>query len=250
MILIEVNAIRRSGHHAFINWLISNIHDHKYEENLCQYKFNAILGNKNILWVNEGEDNTQGCIECISENTHKPIVIVSYESTRDLTMENPNYSILTDELRQKWDVTEHIQIPFVRDYYNNIASINKIWPMFDRGEGDKLYLAYNVLYKGQLKRALNTFRGVIYDKWVSDEEYANEVCLKLIGQPNKFNPLEIGGTLSSYDDSQLKLTSLLNRYQKTKWPKWVMDEIKGNVELSELIKQAGFDKSDIEIQEK
>ena len=82
-----------------------------------------------------------------------------------------------------------------------------------------------------------------------DEEYTNEVCLKLIGQPNKFSPLEIGGTPSSYGDGQLKLESLLTRYKKTKWPKWVIDEIKGDMELSELISKAGFDKSDIEIQE-
>jgi hypothetical protein len=252
MILIEVNAIRRSGHHAFINWLISNIHGVAYKENLCKYKFNTILGNKNIVWVNEGEDNTEGCIQYISDKKHQPIVIISYEVPRSITMNNPNFSILTDKLRQEWGVTEHIQVPFVRDYYNNMASLNKAWPIFNNIHSNtrNLYLAYNHLYKGQLKRALNTFRGVIYDKWVSDEEYANEVCLKLIGKPNKFSPLEIGGTFSSYGDGKLKIESLLNRYKKAEWPQWVKDEISGDEELSKLIKQAGFDKSDIEIQEK
>ena len=252
MILIEVNAIRRSGHHAFINWLISNIHGVAYQENLCKYKFNIIVGKKNILWVNEGEDNTQGCINHISNNTHIPIVIVSYESPVGQIVDNPNYSILTDELRDKWGVTEHIQIPFIRDYYNNIASINKVWPLFHKevtGVNNELFLSYNKVYKKQLKRANNTPKGVIYDKWIGDKEYANEVCLELIGQPNKFSPFDIGGTKSSYDDTQLKLESLFTRYKKTKWPKWVIDEIKGDVELSELISKEGFDKSDIEIQE-
>ena len=249
MILIEVNAIRRSGHHAFINWLISNIHGVAYQENLCKYKFNTILGNKNILWVNEGEDNTKGCIEFISKKTHIPIVIISYEAPRSVTVNNPNYSVLTDELREKWGVTEHIQIPFIRDYYNNIASINKLHPMFNNVNDPHLIKLYNHIYKGQLNRVFNSFRGVVYDKWVNDLEYANKVCLKIIGQPNKFSPLNIGGTKSSYGDAKLNINSLFTRYKKTKWPKWVIDGIKGDVELSELISKAGFDKSDIEIQE-
>ena len=249
MILIEINAIRRSGHHAFINWLISNIHDHKYENNLCTHKFNTIIGNKNILWVNEGEMGTNRCIEYISEKTHIPIVIISYEAPTKDTLANPNYSVLTDQLKIEWGVTEHIQVPFVRDYYNNFSSLDKTYPMFDT-LNHPLYDNYQHLYKEQLKRALNTFRGVIYDRWVSDEGYANEVCLKLIGKPNRFNPLEIGGTISSYGDKKLQMDSLLKRYKKTKWPKWVIDKIENYSELKHLIIKAGFNKSDIEIQEK
>lgn len=244
MILIEVNAIRRSGHHAFINWLISNIHGVKYDENLCKWKFNTIVGDTNVLWVNEGEDGTQGCIEYISSRNNIDITIISYEAPNSKTMDNPNYSILTDELREKWGVTEHIQLPLVRDYYNNFASINKVWPMFDP-PNKQLYNAYHHVYKHQLNRALTTFRGVMYDKWVSDEEYANEVCLKLIGKPNKYHPLEIGGTKSSYDKGTPKLDALFNRYKTVKWPKWVLDEVMGDKMLSEAIKKAGMDKSDV-----
>lgn len=244
MILIEVNAIRRSGHHAFINWLISNIHGIKYQENLCKFKFNHISGNKDVLWVNEGEQNIQQNIDYISKNTHIPIVVISYEVMMPITMDNPNYSILTDELRQRWGITEHIHIPYVRDYYNNFASINKLWPIFNP-PNNKLYNDYHHLYKHQLDRALNTFRGVIYDKWVSDEEYANEVCLKLIGQPNKFHPLEISGTHSSYGDNKPNLDALFSRYKTVEWPKWVLDEVMGDEMLSELISKAGFNKQDI-----
>ena len=173
MILIEVNAIRRSGHHAFINWLISNIHGVKYQENLCKWNYTVIPGNKNVLWVNEGEQNIQQNIDHISKCTHIPIVIISYEAPVKSTVDNPNFSILTDELRQKWGVTEHIQIPFVRDYYNNIASINKVWPVFKKevtGANSELLSYYNQVYKHQLDRALTTFRGVIYGKWDRDWE--------------------------------------------------------------------------------
>lgn len=255
MIVIEVNAIRRSGHHAFINWLISNIHGVKYQENLCKWKFNNISGNKNILWVNEGEQHKDIILNHI-DNHHKPdILIISYESPTKATLQNSHYSILTDELRHKWDVTEHIQFPLIRDFYNNFASLSTkedlsyFFSEEERNAPYSMLMRYIRLYKMQLKQTLNTFKGVIYDKWVSDEVYANEVCLKLIGQPNKYTPIEIGGTHSSYNDEQLQVDSLLKRYQKTKWPRWVIDRISSDNELVELIKQAGFDKHDIEIQE-
>lgn len=42
----------------------------------------------------------------------------------------------------------------------------------------------------------------------------------------------------------------LNVIKKTKWPKWVIDKIENYSELKHLIIKAGFNKSDIEIQEK
>ena len=264
MILIEVNAIRRSGHHAFINWLISNIHDVPYSANLCKWKYSYAKGNKDILWINEGEQETNNIISYISEHHHKvDIVLVSYEAPTDDTIKNPNYSILTDKLREEWNVEEHIQIPFVRDFYNNFASVSKLGYMdylFTDNEEfatNSVLDRYIHLYKHQAKRALNTFRGVIYDKWVSDEEYANEVCIKLIGKPNKYHPLDIGGTSSSFssndtisinstnEDRQSKINSILNRYKKIQWPQWVLNKINNDYELLNIIKRV--DPSDKEL---
>lgn len=255
MIVIEINAIRRSGHHAFINWLISNIHEVKYQENLCKWKFNTIQGNKNILWVNEGEQFKDIILNHIDNNPKPDVLIISYESPTKSTLSKPNYSLLTDNLRLKWDVTEHIQFSLVRDFYNNFASLSTkedlsyFFSNEERHAPNSMLMRYIYLYKMQLKQTLNTFKGVIYDKWVSDEVYANEVCLKLIGKPNKYRPIEIGGTHSSYNEEQLQVDSLLKRYQKTKWPKWLIDRISSDNELVELIEQAGFNKHDLEIQE-
>ena len=250
MILIEVNAIRRSGHHAFINWLISNIHNVPYTENLCKNKYNVILGNKNILWVNEGEWKIKNIINFITERKDRmDVVIISYEQITKEINYDPNYSILTKELKEKWGVIEHIQIPFVRDYYNNFASLIKSSTLGNKNEFENTYLLWNKAYKDQLKHVLRGIRGVIYDRWVSDPEYSLKVCLKILGKVNQFHPLSIGGTGSSFGKGKQNMSPLLNRYKTIKWSKWVIDEIKGDVELSELISKAGFDKSDIEIQE-
>tara|TARA_R110002060_G_scaffold44282_1_gene55670 strand:- start:5 stop:751 length:747 start_codon:yes stop_codon:yes gene_type:complete len=244
MILIEVNAIRRSGHHAFINWIISNLNEIKYEENLCQEKINRIDGKYKILWVNEGEQSIQDSINIIDD--HYPeidIAIISYEVLTSEIDLNPNYTILDKELRKKWDVTEHIHIPFVRDYYNNIASLMKLYS-YIKVEGDDAYnVMYHPMYTAQLKHVLNGVRGVIYDKWISDKEYANLTCIKLLGKPNMFNPLEIGGTPSSYNkNEEIKIDSLLNRYKTAEFPKWMIDKINQDKILIKLLKRAGFDK--------
>jgi|TARA_B110000908_G_scaffold157753_1_gene198163 hypothetical protein len=259
MILIEVNAIRRSGHHAFINWLIANLNETKYEENLCKYKANRIDGKYNILWVNEGEQLIRENIDIIDrhrDNSSIDITIISYEVLTNETDMNPNYTILDKTLRKRWDVTEHIHIPFVRDYYNNVASLMKLYPYIEI-EGDDAYnVMYHDMYTAQLKHVLDGVRGVVYDKWVSDKEYANLTCIKLLGKPNMFNPLELGGTPSSWNmpaglsydkNEELKLDSLLNRYKTATFPKWMMDKVNQDEVLSELIKRAGFDKQDIKV---
>tara|TARA_R110001592_G_scaffold351279_2_gene648318 strand:+ start:26 stop:769 length:744 start_codon:yes stop_codon:yes gene_type:complete len=241
MILIEVNAIRRSGHHAFINWIISNLNEIKYEENLCQEKTNRIDGKHKILWVNEGEQSIQDNINII--NNHYPeidVAIISYEVLTSEIDLNPNYTILNKKLRKKWDITEHIHVPFVRDYYNNIASLMKLYSYIEI-EGDDAYkIMYHPMYTAQLKNVLDGVRGVIYDKWISNKEYANITCIKLLGKSNMFDPLEIGGTPSSYNNKEININSLLNRYKSAKFPKWMIDKVNQDKVLIKLLKRAGF----------
>ena len=242
MILIEVNAIRRSGHHAFINWIISNLNEIKYEENLCQGKTNRIDGKYKILWVNEGEQSIQDNINIINNHYSEiDVAIISYEVLTSEIDLNPNYTILNKKLRKKWDITEHIHVPFVRDYYNNIASLMKLYSYIEI-EGDDAYnIMYHPMYTAQLKNVLDGVRGVIYDKWISNKEYANITCIKLLGKSNMFNPLEIGGTPSSYSNNkEIKIDSLLNRYKTAKFPKWMIDKVNQDKILIKLLKRAGF----------
>ena len=242
MILIEVNAIRRSGHHAFINWLISNLNEIEYEENLCLYKDNRIDGKYNILWINEGNQSIQENINII--NGHHPeidIAIISYEVLFDKEMDsNPNYTILNKELRKKWDITEHIHIPFVRNLYNNIASLMKLYSYIEIEDNDPYNKMYHPMYTAQLKQVLNGVRGVIYDNWISDNEYANTTCIKLLGKPNMFNPLKTGGAISSYSNKEFNVDSLLNRYKTVQFPKWMIDKINQDKVLIKLLNRAGF----------
>lgn len=231
-ILIEIDASRRSGHHAFTQWLISNLHENQYEENLCKFKYNHVIGNQKILWVNEGYVNVEGNKEHISKcvNDHS-IIIITYEVLHQGRLDQPNYTILTEELRRKWGIKKHIQISFVRDILNNLSSLKKIQ---DFSDGDLAVKNFLQIYKNQLKKTLIPFGGVIYDKWISDEEYANQVCLSILGKNNMFHPLKVGGTGSSFGD-KLNMQSLLNRYKQFPPPQWTVELIKQDKELMGML---------------
>jgi len=222
MFLIEVNAIRRSGHHAFIQWLISNINNKLYTENVCTEKINHIHGNKKILWINEGEWETEEVIKYITENKTFEVVVISYEFWEDKILDNPNYSILTPELKNKWNVEKHIHIPFVRNIYNNFASLSKKIDFEERKNSFKKFL---YLHTNQLKHGIKNNNLIIYDRWIKDENYRDNICLSLLGFKNKFNPLSVGGTDSSFN-SGIKVEDLLYRYKTTTFPEWLELEIK------------------------
>ena len=186
-ILIEIDSLRRSGHHAFTQWLISNLHENQYEENLCKFKYNHVIGNQKVLWVNEGHVDIEGNKEYISKcvDDHS-VIIITYEVFWQERLNQPNHTILTEELKRKWGVKEHIQISFVRDILNNLSSLLK--KLQDFSDGDLVVKNFLQIYKNQLKKALVPFEGIIYDKWISDEEYANQVCKKILGKNNMFHP--------------------------------------------------------------
>ena len=66
MKIIEIQAIRRSGHHAFTNWLINNLLDTDGSIGYCNDKYN-IINNGEVLWVNEAEYGLNQTKKVISE---------------------------------------------------------------------------------------------------------------------------------------------------------------------------------------
>lgn len=240
MVLIEIDSLKRSGHHGFAQWLISNLHEHPFNEKILNYKYNhVVIGDKNILWVNEGFIFPEKTIEYISEQKSSiNAVIITYEVPWKEKLEQPNHTILTGELKEKWGVKEHIRVSFVRDILNNLSSLKKMEDFSDEDIEVKYHLQ---IYKNQLKKALTPFEGIIYDRWISDEEYANQVCLKILGKNNMFHPLEIGGTDSSFD-GKLNVQSLLDRYKQFPPPQWTIELIKQDKELMEMLGILGMNK--------
>jgi hypothetical protein len=50
MKIIEVVSMRRAGHHAFVNWLVSNLLKSNGESGYCEYKFN-VIDSGNVVWI-------------------------------------------------------------------------------------------------------------------------------------------------------------------------------------------------------
>ena len=246
MNIIEVNALKRTGHHAFINWLIFNI-TNSHQNNLSKYTYNHIEGHKNILWINEGEIGMINNHIPYIEKYQKSIdtLIISYEGITSETKHNPLYSILQHKNINILNFTKHTQITFIREFYNNMTSLTKAseldwfqklsWDfMNNKVYGEAIYK----IYKEQLKDYLEGDKGVLYDKWISDEEYANDICLKILGKPNKYNPLETKGTSSSFNDKKIDVDSLLNRYKTGTMPTWFVKKLMGDIEFLTMLNQA------------
>ena len=243
MNLIEINSLKRTGHHAFTTWLISNLHDTPYQKELPKWKYIHLLGSQNVLWINEGEIGINDHPSYIDNNLENlDTVIITYEGISKEMNNHPIYSILQENKYDKWDIQNHTQITFIRDFYNTMSSLSKSsnvqmfldhgWDFSKSGPfGDMMYTTYKEL----LRDYLENDKGILYDKWVGDEEYANEVCLKLIGKPNKYHPLEISGSPSSFNDKELTLDKILNRSKTGNIPTWLMKRVVGDSELQEML---------------
>jgi hypothetical protein len=246
MNIIEINSLKRTGHHAFTNWLISNLHGVKYQEELSKWKYNHIFGSQTILWINEGEIDIKKHPSYIENHIGSiDTLIITYEGVSKEMNNHPIYSITQENKNNNWNIQNHHQITFIRDFYNTMSSLSKSsniqwfldhgWDFSKPGPfGDMMYQTYKKL----LRDYLENDNGILYDKWVSNEEYANEICLKLTGKPNQYHPLEIGGSPSSFDNRELTLDKILNRSETGNIPTWLMKRVVGDNEIQEMLNKA------------
>ena len=243
MEIIEIHSIRRSGHHAFTNWLVNNLLDTDGSIGYCPYKFNNIQDG-NILWVNEAEYNLNQIKKTISEI--KPnYLFLTYENFQYredgknsslISKSNINSLFLTPYLKEEWGVTNTITFSFIREFWNNFASLFKLFPFYEKEEKKFEVKNWVIYYKLLLKHNLQTSGG-IFDLWIQDKNYANVLSNQLIGIDNKLQPLNTEGTQSSFENTKLTVESLLTRNDLITFPDWFMEIVNADQELLELLKK-------------
>jgi len=243
MKIIEIHSMRRSGHHAFTNWLVNNLLDTDGSIGYCPYKFNNIQEG-NVLWVNEAEFNLNQIKNTISEI--KPnYLFLTYESygycdggenSILFNKSNINSLFLTPYLKEELKVTEIITFSFIREFWNNFASLFNLFPFYKKGEKkfevENWVSYYKLLLKHNLKH-----NGGLFDLWIQDKGYANNLLNRLIGIDNKLQPLNTVGTQSSYKDSKLTIENLLTRSHSITFPDWFMEIVNNDQELLELLEK-------------
>lgn len=243
MKIIEIHSIRRSGHHAFTNWLVNNLLDTDGSIGYCPYKFNNIQEG-NVLWVNEAEYNLNQIKKKISEI--KPnYLFLTYENFQYredgknsslIPKSNINSLFLTPYLKEEWGVTNTITFSFIREFWNNFASLFKLFPFYEKEEKKFEVKNWINYYKLLLKHNLQTSGGV-FDLWIQDKNYANILANQLISMNNKLQPLNTEGTQSSFKNTKLTVESLLTRSDLITFPNWFMEIVDTDQELLELLKK-------------
>tara|TARA_Y100000389_G_C17441920_1_gene509133 strand:+ start:254 stop:1009 length:756 start_codon:yes stop_codon:yes gene_type:complete len=241
MKVIEIHSMRRSGHHAFTNWLISNLLNTNGSIGYCPYKYNYI--DNKLLWVNEGEficSRTREEILSIKPEylfiTYESFNYTENENSKSFKKTNINSLIFTQFLKNECNVTKTIEFTFIREFWNNFASLFNLYPIYS----DKISL--NIIqywinyYKLLLKHNLK-FNGGLFDLWIQDKEYSNSLLQKILNIDNKIEPLNTTGTNSSFKKTKLTVNDLLNRSNQFTFPNWFLDIVYNDIELTKLLQE-------------
>ena len=243
MKIIEIHSIKRSGHHAFTNWLVNNLLDTDGSIGYCPYKFNNIQNGK-VLWVNEAEYNLNYIKKNISE-VRPSYLFLTYEnfqyredgeSSSLAIKSNINSLFLTPYLKEEWGVTDTITFSFIREFWNNFASLFNLFPFYKEGKKVNEIEQWVSYYKILLKHNLKTDSGV-FDTWIQNEEYANTITNQLIGIDIKLQPLNTAGTQSSFNKPKLIIEDLLSRKDQYTFPDWFLEIVYNDLELTNLLIQ-------------
>lgn len=238
MNLFEIISLRRSGHHAFINWLFANLTEAPYEALSTTYAHDNEL---KLLYINQAEFDFNNHQNYINNNLSRiDNLFISTETAHAkfsiLNQSNPVFTTWhNSDFKNQWGVTNYRRVLFIRDFYNCFAS--QIQVSLPHWENETQYT--NHMYDRWKSHALASLNGdytVLYDKWISDPEYTNQVNLDLLGEDNKFNPLDIKGTVSSFNlFEKVNLEKYLTRYKEVEFPMWFREKVINDKELQSLL---------------
>jgi len=199
--IIEIYATRRSGHHAFISWLITNITNQTHDFNK---HLNSVEKFNNLIHINDALFNKQIAKKTFIDNKNMtPIFLLNYEEN------DISESIVENEKTEK--------VIFIRDFLNVMASkiaAPNMQGMYGGLEDENTIKENIFTWKRLAKQFINTdLYKIKYEDLISDNDYRNNFLLNLVGIEDSYDPLNLKGTNSSftnnYDPSELN-----NRYKK------------------------------------
>ena len=176
--IINSFGIMRSGIHCILGWIIQNL-----EDNSVNF-YNNIKNTNNLKdrLIKKNDTRIDDIRNKISEDLNSKYIIKSFES-KNLNFYKPN----------KTD----INIIIIRNPYNNLSSsikyieINGYHQDIKINEDfDKLWLEYSNFFINN-----NNYIKILYDKFIIDEKYRNDISKKIGFKLNNNNlpHLKMGG---------------------------------------------------------
>jgi len=223
----EFIALSRSGHHAMTNWIIKNLVGFQNE---WKYKITA-LGETEVIYINEGNFDTDFTFKFIKENHQKiKSILIGYEDiTSDFTIFNNEKSFLGplskihfSELGAKI-VSRTI---FIRDFYDNLSSrirANNTEGMFVNYDGTPhmFDVEYEFIenWKSLAKSIIvNKSPFLRFEDWLENKSIRDNFLKENFNTIDLYGVENIQGTSSSFGDSK--------NYKKRFDPDLISDETK------------------------
>lgn len=224
----RIFATSRSGHHAFINWLAKQLGGSTKHHNNCagDWENQQLKANKNKI-VKYGKKpyvNNIYSIECFNLNDYK-----KYEF-------------------DKWN-DDFVDILFLRDFYNWLAStykindkrINKQWVSLRGEKQDSLLSVWNQYAKEfiGITNKIPIKYSISYNDWFLSKEYREKISndLKIKFTDRGLKEVSDFCNGSSYDKKTIKdgrKLDVLNRWKKHKNDKKYIEFVNMNEENIEL----------------
>ncbi len=137
-------------------------------------------------------------------------------------------------MKEKCNVTEIIEFTFIREFWNNFSSLFNLYPHYVNKKESETEVQYWINYYKLLLKHNLKYNGGLFDLWIQDKQYSNNLLQKLLGIDNKIEPLNTTGTNSSFNKSKLTVDNLLNRSSQFTFPDWFLDIVYNDTELKNL----------------
>ena len=236
MTVIEVFANRRSGHHFFMSWLVSN---------LTGQKDSKIKNLEKITWIgdelchyNDATYHAFFDIDKVKEEINEIILkspkflIINYEEggiSNRVNMSDSNLSKL-----------ETIKVVFLRDFLNTMSSkwavSNTDMREFYFGFNNKEQVIENINYWKMMAEnfILNKETSLTYEDMLSNE-YNRVKFLENFGVKETIKPSELQGTKSSF-----KSENFNERYKEVNFNNIFIEEIRNDKRLNSLIEKLNY----------
>lgn len=232
MKIIEIFANRRSGHHFFMSWLVSNVSGEKdtkikelnkitwINDEICHYNdatYHAFFDKQKVL--NEIEDII---------NKKPKYLFINYEESDTSNELNKEGTLIYKN--------NPLKIVFIRDFLNTFASKWKVSETdlreFYFGFKNEKEILQNIeQWKMMAKNYTNKeYGGIKYEDLLNNKDIRENFLINNFGIDEKFKPSEFEGTKSSF-----KTNNFNNRYLEVNFSDKFKELIKTDSELNYLI---------------
>ena len=168
-----VAALQRSGHHAFVTWLLQSCPKHLFLNAIQNDRFmrlRFIQNNPELRFVTDmGLSAKREC-----EGDFTPKELIAY-NTENLSISDAREIFLSPTKARRIGTSKAAYfVIFLRDPFNNLASRAMRAPPESLQEAARLWADHYTAYKMAL--AGNSNVPILYNRWLSDPSYRKQIA--------------------------------------------------------------------------